>query len=344
MATIYDVAKRAGVSPKTVSRVINGDAPVGPKTRDAVEVAIRELDYRPSRAARTMRSSRSGLIGLITGAISRGDGSAGPSGLPDLFIVQAIQRVVAEAGMTLMIADTGGKADRASELMATFAQHRVEGLVYVADHHQRIDDLDPRGTPLVLANCFDAAGTPAVLPDDRAGQRALVERVIAAGHRRIGYLTLPAGMVATELRSQGYREALEAAGLAFDPALEIEGFADRGEGPKPFLTSALDQLLALDDRPSVICCGNDELALRLYGELRERGIRVPQEISVAGFDDYRVISETLYPPLTTADLNYRGIGEAAARRLLSLIAGAPAPTEVELVGGPVCWRQSVTEH
>ena len=223
MATIYDVAKQAGVSPKTVSRVINGDAPVGPKTRDAVEAAIRELDYRPSRAARTMRSSRSGLIGLITGAISRGDGSAGPSGLPDLFIVQAIQRVVAEAGMTLMIADTGGEADRASELMATFAQHRVEGLVYVADHHQRIDDLDPRGTPLVLANCFDDAGTPAVLPDDRAGQRALVERVIAAGHRRIGYLTLPAGMVATELRSQGYREALEAAGIAFDPALEIEG-------------------------------------------------------------------------------------------------------------------------
>jgi LacI family transcriptional regulator len=344
MATIYDVAKQAGVSPKTVSRVINGDAPVGLKTRDAVEAAICELDYRPSRAARTMRSSRSGLIGLITGAISRGDGSAGPSGLPDLFIVQAIQRVVAEAGMTLMIADTGGEVDRASELMATFAQHRVEGLVYVADHHQRIDDLDPRGTPLVLANCFDTADTPAVLPDDRAGQRALVERVIAAGHRRIGYFTLPEGMIATELRSQGYREALEGAGLAFDPALVIGGFADRGEGPKPFLTSALDQLLALEDRPSVICCGNDELALRLYGELRDRGIRVPQEISIAGYDDYRVISETLYPPLTTADLNYRGIGEAAARRLLSLIAGAPAPTEVELVGGPVCWRQSVTEH
>jgi len=344
VATIYDVAKQAGVSPKTVSRVINRDAPVGLKTRAAVEAAIRELDYRPSRAARTMRSSRSGLVGLITGAISRGDGSAGPSGLPDLFIVQAIQREVAEAGMTLMIADTGGEADRAAELMATFAQHRVEGLIYVADHHQRIEELDPRGTPLVLANCFDAIGTPAILPDDRAGQRALVERVISAGHRRIAYLTLPEGMIATELRSRGYREALEAAGISFDPALVTEGFADHGEGPKPFIAPALDRLLALEDRPTVICCGNDELALRLYGELRDRGIRVPQEISVAGYDDYRVISETLYPPLTTADLNYRGIGEAAARRLLSLIAGASVPAEVELIGGPVCWRQSVTEH
>ncbi|MCE0505917.1 LacI family transcriptional regulator [Roseivivax sp. GX 12232] len=344
MATIYDVAKKAGVSPKTVSRVINGDAPVGPKTREAVEAAIRELEYRPSRAARTMRSSRSGLIGLITGAISRGDGASGPSGLPDLFIVQAIQRVVAEAGLTLMIADTGDEENRAGALIETFAQHRVEGLIYVADHHQRIETLDASGMPLVLANCFDDAGTPAVLPDDRAGQRALVERVIASGHRRIAYLTLTEGMIATELRSQGYREALEAAGIPYDPALVSEGFADHGKGPRPFIASALDRLLSLDDRPTVICCGNDELALRLYGELRDRGIRVPQEISVAGYDDYRVISETLYPPLTTADLNYHGIGEAAARRLLSLIAGEPASADVERIGGPVCWRQSVTQN
>ncbi len=342
MATIYDVAKHAGVSPKTVSRVINSDAPVGEKTRAAVEQAIAALDYRPSNAARMMRSSRSGLVGLITGAISRGSDAPVPSGLPDLFIVQAIQRVVADAGMTLMIADTGGRADRAPDLMATFAQHRVEGMIYVADYHQKVDLPDPRGVPLVLANCFDAAGTPAVLPDDRTGERALVDRVIAAGHRRIAYLTLPEGMVATELRGRGYRDALEAAGIAYDPALVVEGFHDTDSGPKPLLAPALDQLLALPDRPTVICCGNDEVALRVYGILRARGLQVPEEISVAGYDDYRIISETLFPPLTTVDLNYRGIGEAAGRRLLALIRGETGPEAPELISGPVRWRDSVT--
>ena len=94
MATIYDVAKIAGVSPKTVSRVLNGDAPVGEKTREAVEKAILELGYVPSNAARMMRSSRSGLIGLITGAISTTSDGNDPKGLPDLLIVQGIQSVM----------------------------------------------------------------------------------------------------------------------------------------------------------------------------------------------------------------------------------------------------------
>ncbi|MGR3465629.1 LacI family DNA-binding transcriptional regulator [Limimaricola sp.] len=343
MVTIYDVAKRADVSPKTVSRVLNGDAPVGAKTRAAVETAIADLGYRPSNAARMMRSSRSGLIGLITGAISRGhDGQ--PRGLPDLFIVQAIQRIVAEAGMTLMIADTGGRAGRVPDLVATFAQHRVEGLLYVADHHQKVDLPDTDGVPLVLANCFDGAGRPAILPDDRAGQRALVERLIAAGHRRIAYLTLPDGLVATGLRQQGYRAALEAAGIGYDPALVTPGFADRGGGEVSILTGGLDRLLALPAPPSVICCGNDELAMRVYGILRARGMKVPEQISIAGYDDYRVISETLYPPLTTVDLNYRGLGEAAARRLLALIRGETGPEDPELISGPVRWRASVRSH
>ncbi len=343
MATIYDVARSAGVSPKTVSRVINKDAPVGAKTRAAVEAAIAALGYRPSNAARMMRSNRSRLVGLITGAISRGsDGQ--PQGLPDLFIVQAIQRVVAEAGMTLMIADTGGRADRVPDLVATFAQHQVEGLIYVADSHQQVDLPETGGVPLVLANCFDRAGHPAILPDDQAGQRALVERLVAAGHRRIAYLTLPDGLIATGLRGQGYREALDAAGIDFDPALVTLGFADIGSGKVELLTDGLDRLLALPEPPSVICCGNDELAMRVYGILRTRGVKVPEQISIAGYDDYRIISETLYPPLTTVDLNYRGIGEAAARRLLALIRGETGEEAPELISGPVRWRASVTEH
>ncbi len=166
MATIYDVARLAGVSPKTVSRVLNGDGPVGQTTRDAVEAAMTQLGYVPSNAARMMRSSRSGLVGLITGAISLSHEPAQPNGLPDLFIVQGIQQAMAPTGMTLMIADTGGRSDRVPHLIDTFLRHRVEGLIYVAEYHQRVTlPPVPADTPFVLANCFDDVGTPAILPD-----------------------------------------------------------------------------------------------------------------------------------------------------------------------------------
>ena len=108
MATIYDVARAAGVSPKTVSRVLNGDAPVKQRPKEAVQRAITELGYILSTAARAMRSNRSGLVGLITGAISLSPTRSAEGGLPDLFIVQGIQKAMETSGKTLLIADTGG--------------------------------------------------------------------------------------------------------------------------------------------------------------------------------------------------------------------------------------------
>lgn len=344
MATIYDVAKRAGVSAKTVSRVLNDAGPVGARTREAVRAAMQELGYVPSNAARTMRSNRSGLIGLITGAISAAQEPTQPAGLPDLFIVQGIQRVMAAADMTLMVADTGGRRDRVPLLVRTFLEHRAEGLIYVADYHQRVElPPIPAATPLVLANCLDAAGTPAVLPDDRRGQRELTGRLAEAGHRRIAYLTLRGVMEATRLRTLGYRDALEAAGLPFDPDLVRVADLGGGEGEAELLRSVIDGMLRLPEPPTVLCCGNDAMAMRVYGILRSRGIRVPDEISVAGYDNYRVIAETLYPPLTTVDLPYAALGARGAERLLALISGKGrddrSPT---LVAGPVLWRDSVT--
>ena len=222
MATIYDVAKAAGVSPKTVSRVINGDAPVGINTRAKVEKAIETLGFVPSLAARTMRSNKSGLVGMITGAISLAPDSSEFGGLPDLIIVQRVQKVLEDNGMSLLISDTGGKQERIPDLMRTFTEHRVEGMIFVADYHKKVALPDiPTGTKLVLANCYDDAGTPSVLPHDRLGQKMLVEALIAKGHRRIAYLSLSNDIDATRLRTAGYRDALESAGLAFDPALVI---------------------------------------------------------------------------------------------------------------------------
>lgn len=344
MATIYDVAKMAGVSPKTVSRVLNRDAPVGKKTKETVQAAIEKLGYVPSNAARMMRSSRSGLIGLITGAISLSDQEHAPQGLPDLHIVQGIQRVISNDEKTLMIADTGGDSEKIPHLMRTFVEHRVEGLIYVADRHRQVElPLIPVNTPMVLANCFDELGTPAVIPDDTRGQFDLVSKLVQTGHKRIGYLTLPSSMIATTLRIKGYENALKEAGIPFDPTLVISGGIGAAHRDTQVLWDAIDRLLNLPEPPTVLCCGNDEMAMKVYGILRTRGLRVPEDISVAGYDNHQIISETLYPPLTTVELAYGAIGARAAEQLLALIGGEQNPqTNPTLVSGPVSWRSSVT--
>ena len=328
-----------------MSRVLNSDAPVGSATRAAVEKAIADLGYVPSSAARMMRSNKSGLIGLITGAISRSPEPVEPAGLPDLYIVQGIQSVISASNKTLMIADTGGSAERVPELMQTFLEHRVEGLIYVADHHQQID-LPLRSTrPVVLANCQDNAQTTAVIPDDERGQYELVKKLVAAGHNRIAYLTIEANAVATKLRTHGYKRALKESGIEFDQDLLVMSYIDQPEGASQLLWDVIDQMLSNPNPPSVLCCGNDEMALRAYGILRSRGIKVPEDISVAGFDNYRAIAETLYPPLTTVELPYWAMGAKAGQLLLDKIEGKKTKDESPyLIGGPVRWRSSVTTH
>lgn len=345
MATIYDVANAANVSPKTVSRVLNGDAPVRTETRLAVEKAMADLGYVPSTAARAMRLNRSGLIGLITGALTQAPQPTEMSGLPELFIVQAIQRRIEDSRKTLLISDTGGRSERVPGLIRTFTEHRVEGLFYIAEYHQQVDlPVMPAGAKVILVNCFDDRGTPAILPDDAGGQRALVGELIALGHRRIAYLTLSPDMLATRLRSDGYREALAEAGIGFDPALLVPGEEVAGEYDAAFMDAQVAALLRLDRPPTVVCCGNDRMAMRLYGILRSRGLGVPGDIGVAGFDDYRLIAETLDPQLTTAVLPYHAMGTEAAVRMLAWIdaTGEAHPHYPVLVPSAAVGRASVT--
>lgn len=343
MATIYDVARVAGVSTKTVSRVLNGDGPVGAKTRAAIEAAIDALGYVPSSAARMMRSSRSGIVGLITGAISSSVDLGQAAGLPGILMVHGIQQALARSGMTLMIADSGDQFERVPHLVDTFLQHRVEGLIYVANYHRMVDlPRVPQSTPLVLVNCRDDRGTPSVLPDDRRGAAALTARLIAAGHRRIGYLALREGMIASHLRIEGYRDAIEAAGIGYDADLVRPCDFDLGEAGMQLLWDAVDRLLALPQPPTVLMCGNDMMANRVYGILRSRGLRLPEDMSVAGYDNHRAIAESLLPPLTTAELPYAAMGLRAAESLLGLIAGQGHAEDPILITGAVHWRGSVT--
>ena len=344
MATIYDVAKLAGVSPKTVSRVLNSDAPVAKKTRDAVEKAMVDLEYIPSTAARSIKSQKSGLIGLVTGAISSSTDAPAHAGLPEINLVQGAQSVFEGAGKTLLISDTGGKSERVPHLIRTFRQHRVEGLLFVADHHRKVDLGTNQGdVKVVLVNCLDDQGTPAVLPDDENGQLGLTRKVVAAGHTRIAYLTLAPTQLATKLRLKGFKTALSEGGIAFDPDLVASTDLFGTPGEHQLIWDALDRFLRRDNPPTVICCGNDRLAMAVYGILRDRGITVPDQISVVGYDDHRLVSETLYPGLTTAELPYTAMGARAAHLLLDIISNADTvvPTEPILVGGQVVERGSL---
>lgn len=347
MATIYDVARASGVSPKTVSRVINGDQAVKKTTRDKVETAISALGYVPSTAARAMRSNKSGLVGLITGAISLSPNRSENSGLPDLFIVQGIQKAMEASGKTLLIADTGGKMDRVPQLIRTFEEHRVEGLIYVADHHRKVE-LPPvsAATKLVLANCYDDRATPAVLPDDYRGQFNLVKALIAKGHRRIAYLTLSPRLEATIHRKKGYHDALVQAGIAQAPELLIPADLDipDHDAEEQLLWDALERLLSLPDAPTAICFGNDRMAMRAYGILRSRGVSLPDDVSVAGYDNHKMITQTLYPTLMSAELPYAAIGIRATEMLLDMINGTlTAQANPMLVSGPVTPGNSVRD-
>lgn len=343
MATIYDVAKHAGVSPKTVSRVLNKDAPVSERTRKAVAAAMDALGYVPSHAARSMKSNKSGLIGLITGAISNADEISTATGLPDLLIVQGAQKVIENSNKTLLISDTGGRIDRVPSLMRTFQEHRVEGILFVADYHKPLElALPGRDIPKVLVNCYDNDGTSAVVPDDEGGQYALTKSVIEKGHRRIAYLTLATGQEATNLRLKGFRRALSESGIAFDPALVQSTDLFGTPGERQLIWDALDKFFEGEDGPTVICCGNDRLAMAVYSILRARGILVPDQVSVVGYDDHRLISETLYPPLTTAELPYSAMGARAAQVLLEQLADANrTPSEAIRVSGQVKHRGSL---
>lgn len=343
MATIYDVARHAGVSPKTVSRVLNRDAPVSEKTKKAVKAAIDALGYVPSHAARSIKSNKSGLIGLITGAISNADEAVAHAGLPELFIVQGAQAVIEQSRKTLLISDTGGQLDRVPDLVRTFQEHRVEGILYVADYHKPLElTLPGKGIPKVLINCFDELGTPAIVPDDEGGQYALTKTVVAKGHRNIAYLTLAPSQEATKLRLRGYKRALAEANIAFNPDLIQATDLFGSPGEHQLIWDALDKFFVGDVRPTAICCGNDRLAMAVYGILRRRGISVPEDVSVVGYDDHKLISETLYPALTTAELPYSAMGARAAQTLLDLLANdTEPPNEPIRISGQIQHRASL---
>jgi LacI family transcriptional regulator len=302
-----DVAERAGVSRTTVSLVLNGrDARIAESTRRRVEQAARELNFRPSVAAQQLRTSRSRMIGLIGDEIASGPFAGG--------LIAGAQAAASDRDHALVVMNTGREGDLSVDLRALDDRH-ADALIFatVMTRPVRLPaELAARGPGVLLLNCYEETlGLPAVLPDDRAGGAAAAELAAAAGHRRIALIAGERGTWPATARLAGYRDALARRGIPFDKNLVRHGnwHADSGY-------SQARKVLAVRRPPTALLCGNDRMALGAYDAIKELGLRIPQDVSVIGYDDQQEIVAYMRPPLTTMRLPYYEMGELAVAAIL----------------------------
>lgn len=317
--TIDDVAALAGVSIKTVSRVLNEEPSVRPDTRRRVQEAMAALDYQPSLPARSLAGRRSNLLGLVYENPSANYIYAVQSG--------AIARC-RESRRRLFIQACGGSEEsRVDEVLAMVAQTHVDGLVLTAPLSADpilIEALRKRDLAFVLI-APDAAveGVPAVMMDDRGAAQEMTRYLIELGHRRIGFVAGHPAHPSSRLREEGWRAALAEAGLEAGDELLEQGYNNARSG-----RDAGHRLLVRTHRPTAIFASNDDMAAGVLLAAHERGIAIPRELSVAGFDDTE-IAGIVWPTLTTIRQPVYDMAHRAVGLVIDLINSNPVP--------PVTW-------
>jgi LacI family transcriptional regulator len=325
--TMRDVAERAGVSTATVSRVISGTTRVRPATRAGVMAAVEALRYRPSGVARSLKLRSTRTIGLVVTDI------ANPY-FPK--IVRAVEDAALERGHAVLLCDGADDPSREETYLDLLIERRVDGIVIASSglEARYRDWLARRSVPVVLVNCTArGASLSAILSDNRAGGRLAAEHVLALGHRAIGHISAPSRNAAAGERLAGIGDAIGAVRGADLVVVDGDGGVDGAEEA----TSAL-----LDRLPGVtaILCYNDLTAIGVVRALRERGLRVPADVSVVGYDDVPFCA-WLDPALTTVAQDTSEMGRWAVERLVGLIgepAGSSAGAEAEVVLLPVGLR------
>jgi len=328
--TIRDVARRAGVSPMTVSRVINDSARVSPATRGRVEEAISELGYVPSRLARGLSARRTGTLALI---------------VPDVanpfftLIVRGAEDVARRAGYRMIICDTRADLDVEREVIEEMIAHRVEGILIAAvsdrsrEHLRRLAGF---GVPFVLVDrTVRGIDADVVLGDNAEGARRLVEHLVSLGHRRIGMVVESDDVSTARDRLRGYRAALEEAGLPYDAGLVADATVDPSGG-----ITGMRKLLALERRPTAVFTVNNLVALGAIEAVRAAGLEVPNDLALVCFDDIEYASR-LYPFLTVMEQPAETFGTLGTQLLLERVEGrAPERTRVVVLPAEFVVRRS----
>ena len=308
--TIRDVAETAGVSVSTVSRVLNDKDDVAPGTYDRVRAVIRELGYTSSLAAKSMRSRRTNVIGLIVPDVE------------DSFSIQVMKGVnhaITERDYDLLIYTSGSikkvsAADRERHFVALLNGSITDGLIIVTPATTSFSTAAP---VVAVDPNKQSPDCPAIIATNRAGALSAMECLFSLGHRRIGFIGGRPDLQSAQWRLQGYQDALLGAGLAVDPALISVGDFTAETGRKCAL-----QLLTLPRRPTAILAANDQSAFGAMQAARDLDLSVPDDVSVIGFDN---IPEAAYsdPALTTVDQFVDKMGAMAAEMLIDLVEGKP---------------------
>jgi LacI family transcriptional regulator len=307
--TIREIADLAGVSIATVSRVVNGHADVSTETREAVQRVIREHGYTANRSARALSGGRTGLVGVTV-----------PRVRPSYFssILDGAAEALDEQDRRIVLCPTQHEHDREVSLLDRLMHGTTDGalLVLPEETNEELNVLLNHGYRFVVVDPRKAVDEhiPAVSAANSAGASQAVNHLLSLGHRRIGAITGPSGWMATEDRRRGYHAALAAAGVMPDPKLEAQS---------DFLVSggveAAGHLLDAPDRPTAIFAFNDQLAIGAMQAARARGLRLPDDLSIVGFDD-TVEAALVTPALTTVRQPLAEMGRMAVSLLTRLLS------------------------
>jgi LacI family transcriptional regulator len=328
--TILQVARHAGVSATTVSHVLSGNRPVAAATRERVERAIGELGFRPNGLARSLRTRRSHTVGLL---------------LPDItnpwypVLSRGLQDALAADGYHAFLCNTDADEDREVEFLDDLVDRRVDGIVLAAPRvpaGRVCATILRRGIALVVAgNVGDWPGADMIVGDDVGAAAAATRHLLDRGHRRVAHVAGTPGMHVAADRLDGYRRALDEAGVAHDPALVVAADFTRAGG-----AVAMRALLALPEPPTAVFAANDLLAIGALDVIREHGLTVPGDVALVGFDDIDAAA-LMSPPLTTVVNPAYEWGQTAGRVLLDRMLGrVTGPARRDLIPYRIVYRSS----
>jgi LacI family transcriptional regulator len=312
--TLKELAARAGVHPSTVSRVVNEDPSlrIAAETRARIEALVAETGYRPNGLARSLKLRQSFMVAVVI-----------PDVTNPLFagIFRGIEDVALQRGYNVILCNTDGSPERERSHLEALHARRVDGVIMasatLAD--RAVERLRQLRMPFALVNRYSDASDPWVGSDDRAGGRVATEHLISLGHRRIGHLAGPERISTARERRLGYLEALAAAGIPPDDSLVVEASFMEEPGAR-----AMERLLDLPRPPSAVFAVNDMAAVGAHAAVLRRGLRIPEDISLVGYDDVPLAAQ-LDPPLTTVHVPPAEFGRGAAEILFEqLDSGAPS--------------------
>jgi LacI family transcriptional regulator len=321
---IREVAAAAGVSVTTVSHSLSGGGQISDATRERVKNVAEGLNYAPNRLASGLRSKRSQIIGFVSDEISTTPYAGN--------VLLGAQEAAAANDQVLMVVNSNRNSRIEDRGIDALLQHSVDGIIYARMYHQAVElPAALSGVPTVLLDASsDRTDLSSVVPDEEGAALTAMEHLIAAGHRRIGYLGNIDEIPATRGRLAGYRAALAAHGIPFDGSMTAPG------------RDAASRVLALADRPTALFCFNDRMAMGAYQAAHLAGLEIPRDLSIVSVDNFEVLADALLPGLTSIALPHYEMGRWAIERLAAELAGEAdsAPQQIQMPC-PLVLRQSV---